>query len=111
MAERSVRASDADRERVVAVLHQHLGEGRLTLDEFSERAASAYGGRTLGDLDALTQDLPAPVSQPAGRPHRAIVPVLVILAVLLVGALLALASPATPDAMSHMMAQVGRLCG
>ena len=111
MADPRLLASDADRERVVSTLHQQVGEGRLTLDEFSERAASAYQARTLGELEALTRDLPVPVSRPSGRTHRSVLPVLVILAVLLAGTLLALAGPATADAMSHMMAQVGWMCG
>lgn len=111
MTDPRLRASDADRERVVSMLRQQVGEGRLTLDEFSERAASAYQACTLGDLHTLTGDLPAPAGQLASRPHRALVPVLVVLAVLLAGTLLALASPATADAMNHMMAQVGRMCG
>ncbi|MEU0465438.1 DUF1707 domain-containing protein [Amycolatopsis sp. NPDC006131] len=106
-----IRASDIDRERTVATLQQHVGTGRLTLDEFSERAAAAYRARTLGDLATLTRDLPAATPGPATASHRALVPVLVVLAVLLAGALLAMASPATADAMNEMMAQVGRMCG
>ena len=34
---RDLRASDADRERVVAVLAEAAGDGRLTLDELNER--------------------------------------------------------------------------
>jgi Domain of unknown function (DUF1707) len=36
-----------------------VGEGRLTLDEFSERLELAYAARTRGDLDPLLRDLPA----------------------------------------------------
>ncbi|MET8087829.1 DUF1707 domain-containing protein [Micromonospora sp. NPDC005197] len=54
-----LRASDDDRHRVVAELHRHTTEGRLTLDEFSERAGAVWASRTLGDLAALTRDLPA----------------------------------------------------
>ncbi|MFI5929888.1 DUF1707 domain-containing protein [Micromonospora sp. NPDC051543] len=54
-----LRASDDDRHRVVAELHRHTTVGRLTLDEFSERVGAVWTSRTLGDLAALTRDLPA----------------------------------------------------
>jgi hypothetical protein len=54
-----VRASDAERDAVVARLNRAVGEGRLTMDEFSERLELAYAARTRGDLDPLLRDLPA----------------------------------------------------
>lgn len=54
-----MRASDADRQRVVGVLQRHAEAGRLTLEEFSERVEAAYAARTLADLAALVADLPA----------------------------------------------------
>lgn len=59
-----LRASDADRERVVAVLAEAVADGRLTLDEHAERVHRAYAARTLGDLAGLTEDLVAPSAQP-----------------------------------------------
>lgn len=53
-----IRASDVDREAVVATLREAYTAGRLTLDEFDERMAAAYAGKTWGDLRALTADLP-----------------------------------------------------
>jgi hypothetical protein len=53
-----IRASDVDREAVVTTLREAYTVGRLTLDEFDERMAAAYAGRTWGDLRALTADLP-----------------------------------------------------
>jgi hypothetical protein len=53
----AMRASDADRERVVAVLQQALADGRLTVDEFGERSAVAFAARTLDALAGLTRDL------------------------------------------------------
>jgi hypothetical protein len=44
----SVRASDADRERVIAELQRHTAAGRLSMDEFSERAAVICRSRTVG---------------------------------------------------------------
>ena len=59
-----LRASDADRERVVAVLAEAAGDGRLTLEEHSERVQRAYQARTLGELAGLTRDLVPPGAQP-----------------------------------------------
>lgn len=53
-----VRASDADRDALVARLQTAVGEGRLDLDEFAERAEAAYAAVTLADLDVLVADLP-----------------------------------------------------
>jgi DUF1707 SHOCT-like domain len=52
-----MRASDADRDRVVDVLRVAAGEGRLTADEFDERLEAALSARTLGELAVLTGDL------------------------------------------------------
>jgi DUF1707 SHOCT-like domain len=54
-----VRASDAERDAVVTRLNWAVGEGRLTMDEFSGRLELAYAARTRGDLDPLLRDLPA----------------------------------------------------
>jgi hypothetical protein len=53
-----IRASDADRDRVTALLREHHAAGRLTTDEVRERLDRALEARTLGDLDALMTDLP-----------------------------------------------------
>jgi hypothetical protein len=58
-----LRASDADRERLVDELEQHAIAGRLTTDEFEQRTGQAYEAKTVAELDKLRQDLP-PV--PAG---------------------------------------------
>ena len=54
----SLRASDADREHVVNVLRQHHGDGRIDVNEFTERMQIAFEAKTLGELEALTKDLP-----------------------------------------------------
>jgi Domain of unknown function (DUF1707) len=54
-----IRASDADREAVVATLREAYTAGRLTLDEFDERMTAAYAGRTWGELRKVTIDLPS----------------------------------------------------
>ena len=46
----NVRASDADRERIVEQLRQHTADGRLTMDEFDERLDAAYAAKTYGEL-------------------------------------------------------------
>jgi hypothetical protein len=53
-----IRASDVDREAVVATLRDAYSAGRLTWDEFDERMTAAYAARTWGDLRPLTADLP-----------------------------------------------------
>lgn len=112
MTDPMLRASDADRERVVSQLHEQVGEGRLTLEEFSERSYAAYAARMLGELDALTRDLPPPMTPTAKTAPRWLVPLVIAVAVLLAaGALSAWAWPATADTMDHMMTQVGRMCG
>jgi hypothetical protein len=63
-----VRASDADREQFLAALREHTAAGRLTLDEFAERATTVYAARTLGELAATTADLPRTEPQISGRP-------------------------------------------
>jgi hypothetical protein len=54
-----VRASDADRDRAVDALAAASAEGRLSLEEYSERSEAALIASTLGDLASLTADLPA----------------------------------------------------
>jgi hypothetical protein len=70
-SDRSIRASDRDRETVVALLGEHTGAGRLTLTEFEERVGEAATARTLADLDGLLTDLPAATPpRPQPRPAR-----------------------------------------
>jgi hypothetical protein len=54
-----IRASDSDREVVVAALREAYTAGRLTLDEFDERMTEAWASKTWGDLRTLTADLPS----------------------------------------------------
>jgi hypothetical protein len=58
-----VRLSDADREAAVARLERALGEGRITVDEFRQRAESAYAAVRAGELEPLLADLPATPSE------------------------------------------------
>ena len=63
-----MRVTDADRHAMVARLQAACGEGRLTLDEFSERVGMALEARTSTDLERLTLDLPALEPPPPSAP-------------------------------------------
>jgi DUF1707 SHOCT-like domain len=65
----AMRASDADRDAVLAELGEHFQAGRLTLEEFDERSDVALRARTFGELADLTRDLPAPSRVPARSPN------------------------------------------
>lgn len=71
-----LRASDADRERVVDVLRRAASDGQLSVEELEQRASSAYAARTRRELEHLTADLgfeplrdvaPAPAAAAQGR--------------------------------------------
>ena len=64
-----IRASDADRERVLDTLGTAFVEGRLTEEEFHARAVWALASRTYGDLAAVTVSIPPRRSEPP--PHLA----------------------------------------
>jgi hypothetical protein len=104
-----MRASDADREHLVALLREQVGTGRLTLEEFSQRSATAYHSRTIGELDALTRDLPRPAPAPVHAPTLAaqtnLLSVLLVLAVALLagGTFFALTSLGAADSMTQTM--------
>ena len=53
-----LRASYADRDRVVDALRVAAGDGRLSAEELDTRLESALSARTLGELAGLTADLP-----------------------------------------------------
>jgi uncharacterized protein DUF1707/cell wall-active antibiotic response 4TMS protein YvqF len=63
-APRDLRASDADRERVIALLGEAVSDGRLTPDEHAQRLEAAISARTLGELAGLTTDLVTSDAQP-----------------------------------------------
>lgn len=71
-----LRVGDEDRAEVVELLRAHTTDGRLTLDEFSERVGVALAAQTRADLDQVTADLPAPsaaagVAAPETRRRKA----------------------------------------
>ncbi|MGV0853642.1 DUF1707 SHOCT-like domain-containing protein [Mycolicibacterium phlei] len=57
-----LRVSDAERAEVRRQLEQAVGEGRLTLDEFTERIDAVLVARTRGELRRAVADLPAVAS-------------------------------------------------
>jgi Domain of unknown function (DUF1707) len=61
----TLRASDADRERLVDELNEHAVAGRLDTDELEDRLQSAYAARTTSELAALRRDLPLTPRQTA----------------------------------------------
>ena len=67
--DRSVRASDADRDRTTEMLREQAGLGRLDPEELEERLEAALKAKTLADLDALTADLP-PAEARRERPRQ-----------------------------------------
>lgn len=54
----TLRASDADRDAVAAVLSEALAEGRLDMAEYEQRLDRAMQAATIGELEPLTGDLP-----------------------------------------------------
>ena len=64
--DRRMRVSDGERNATVEVLRDHLTEGRLTTEEFSDRVEAALVAKTRGELDDLTGDLPDPAPVPLG---------------------------------------------
>ena len=54
-----ILASDAERDATVERLRDAAGEGRLTLEEFSDRMEQASTAKTRAELDQLLTDLPA----------------------------------------------------
>jgi hypothetical protein len=62
----AVRASDAEREAVVARLQHAVGEGRLDADEAGQRIAAVYAARLRTELHEPVADLPASAGSPVG---------------------------------------------
>lgn len=73
--ERTVRASDGDRERAAERLRHATTEGRLSVDELAQRLDAVYAARTVVDVDAVLTDLPD--GRGVSGPPRVRLPVLV----------------------------------
>ena len=65
-----LRASHADRERVIDTLKAAYVYGLVTKDEFGERVGQTFAARTYAELAVITADIPAglPAAPPALRP-------------------------------------------
>jgi uncharacterized integral membrane protein len=66
-----MRASDDDRQQVVDRLRAAFEDGRLKMEEFTERVGLAYQAVTYGDLTRLHADLPSASPQAEPRPAPA----------------------------------------
>jgi Domain of unknown function (DUF1707) len=55
-----IRIGDAEREAAVSALGEHYAAGRLTKEEYDERAEQAFAARTRSQLLPLFADLPRP---------------------------------------------------
>ena len=66
-----LRASHADRERVIGTLKAAFIQGRLTKDELDLRVGQTLASRTYAELAAVTDDLPAGLVS-VGPPRRAV---------------------------------------
>ena len=53
-----IRASDADRAAVTKILEHAVGQGMLTLDEYSQRLDVVLAARTRRELDTVIVDIP-----------------------------------------------------
>lgn len=67
--DRVIRASDADRDRIADILRDALAEGRIDAEEHSERIDAVYRAKTVGELEPLVRDLPAPGKRPDSAPY------------------------------------------
>jgi hypothetical protein len=72
---RDIRVSDDERNHVVGLLQKAIGQGLITLDEFTTRTDVALAAKTRSELNSVLIDLPglvrtdAPVPEPEG-PQR-----------------------------------------
>ncbi|MEV6213680.1 DUF1707 domain-containing protein [Nocardia sp. NPDC051833] len=57
------RASDAERNAIVAQLSTHLADGRLDLTEYDQRVAKVYATATRDELAVVLSDLPQLTAQ------------------------------------------------
>jgi hypothetical protein len=93
-----LRASDADRQRVISALERHTAAGLLTLDEFGDRVAIVLQAVTHLELSAVTADLPADpgladeeaAARPAHARQLAIAFALAMVTLIVLGVILAL---------------------
>lgn len=64
-----IRASERERDDAAQLLARYTSEGRLTLEEFSERVEIVLAARTQSEIDQVMHDLPAAASVvPSSQP-------------------------------------------
>lgn len=69
MNDQHLRMSDAEREQAAAELGEHYAQGRLSVEEHSERLDRIWAARTRGELAPIFADLPGPLAAyAAARP-------------------------------------------
>jgi hypothetical protein len=69
MSTEGLRASDADRDLVVNILHTAYAEGRITTEEHTERLEATIRAKTFDELRPITADL-VPTTLPAPAQPR-----------------------------------------
>ena len=65
-----LRASDADRERTIALLREHCLAGRLTVSELEARCEEAWRAQFVDALWHAVRELPVPAPQPGPQPQE-----------------------------------------
>lgn len=68
----AIRIGDAERNAAVEALGEHMATGRLDLEEYGNRSATASTAKTVGELQTLFADLPAPHPTLPGVPAGAL---------------------------------------
>jgi hypothetical protein len=69
-----IRISDTERESALTALGEHMGTGRLDIDEYGDRSAKVATAKTRADLLELFEDLPLPHPTFAGETPAAPTP-------------------------------------
>lgn len=69
-----LRASDNEREETVELLRRHHYDGRLTSEEFEERADEAWRARFRSELFHALRELPGPQRSPVPQAPRFVQP-------------------------------------
>ncbi len=97
--DRSLRASEGEREATAGALRHHHAEGRLDTDELEARIGRCYAATTTGFLHELVADLPGGLPRAAQRirPRRLAAPramaAVALASALVLGIMITLAGP------------------
>jgi hypothetical protein len=66
----AIRIGNAERSAAMKALDEHFAQGRLSVEEYGDRSATAAGAAVVADLAALFTDLPAPHPVLPGGPAQ-----------------------------------------